>query len=74
VYIVTKNNSFMPLAPIKYTKTIQVMVSDIQSQTLAKMKNRNVKIPQFIRDAIKEKIQRDYKELKPKEKKEHLPF
>ena len=64
----------MPSSPIKYTKTIQVMISDIQSETLKKMKCRNVKIPQFIRDAIKEKIIRDYNELRPKEEKVDCPF
>lgn len=65
----------MPVAPVKYTKTIQVMVTEIQAKTLAKMKERNVKIPQFIRESIKEKIQRDYSELKPKgEQEDYCPF
>lgn len=38
------------------------------------MKNRNVKIPQFIRNAIREKIKRDYSELMPKPKKTDCPF
>ena len=64
----------MPLAPIKYTKTIQVMVTDVQSETLSKLKSRNIKIPKFIREAIAEKIKRDYAELLPKRKKEYCPF
>ena len=64
----------MPSTPIKYTKTVQTMITDIQHETLRKMKERNVKIPQFIRDAIKEKIIRDYNELKPKEEKIDIPF
>lgn len=64
----------MPSSPVKYTKVIQTMVSDIQYETLMKMKSRNVKIPQFVRDAIKEKIKRDYQELQPKPKKEYCPF
>lgn len=64
----------MPVAPVKYTKTIQVMVTEVQAKTLSKMKKRNVKIPQFIRQAIKEKIQRDYAELKPKIKEDYRPF
>jgi len=64
----------MPVAPVKYTKTIQVMVTDTQSKTLDKMRDRNVKIPQFIRDAISEKIKRDYQELRPKPKEDCCPF
>lgn len=39
-----------------------------------KMKSYNVNVCKFIRDAIKEKINREYSELIPKEPKEYNPF
>jgi hypothetical protein len=38
------------------------------------LKDRNIKVANFVRQAIKEKINRDAKELKPKEIKEYCPF
>jgi hypothetical protein len=38
------------------------------------LKDRNIKVANFVRQAIKEKINRDAKELKPKDKKEYCPF
>lgn len=38
------------------------------------MKSYNVDVGQFIRDAIKEKINREYKDLLPKPKKQYCPF
>ena len=64
----------MPVAPVKYTKTIQTPVTDIQWSTLQVLKSRNVKIPQFIREAIKEKIDREAAELRVKPKKIICPF
>ena len=64
----------MPLAPIKYTKTIQTPVTDIQWCTLQVLKSRNIKVPQFIREAIKEKIDREASELRVKPKKIICPF
>jgi hypothetical protein len=45
-----------------------------QKETLIKLKELNVKVPKFVRDAIKEKLQREYKELVVKEKKIEIPF
>ena len=64
----------MPVAPLKYTKTIQTPITDIQYQTLQKLKNRNIKVPQFIREAIKEKIQREASELIVKPIEDICPF
>ena len=64
----------MPVAPVKYTKTLQTPVTDIQWQTLQKLKIRNIKVPQFVREAIKEKIQREASELIIKPKKDYCPF
>ena len=49
-----------------YTKTKVIRVSENQLKTLQKMKSYNVDIGNFIRDAISEKIRREYDDLKPK--------
>jgi hypothetical protein len=48
--------------------------SKIQFDTLKKLESYNIKVCQFIRDAVKEKIQRDYNDLLPKPKKVECPF
>ena len=58
----------------KYTKTKVLRISEIQHNTLVKMKSYNVDVSEFIRQAIKEKINREYKELLPKPKKQYIPF
>ena len=60
--------------PIKYTKVKTLKITETQHSTLLKMKSYNVDVSEFIRQAIKEKINREYKELKPKPKKEYCPF
>jgi hypothetical protein len=60
--------------PLKYTKVKVIKITDTQFQTLKKLESYNVKVSDFIRDAISEKIKRDYEELKPKPKKEYCPF
>lgn len=64
----------MPVAPLKYTKVLQTPITDVQYKTLTKLKSRGVKIPQFVREAIKEKIDREAAELRPKPKKVYCPF
>ena len=58
----------------KYTKTKVIRISEVQLATLQKMKSYNVDVSQFIRDAIAEKIKREYSNLLPKPKKECCPF
>ena len=58
----------------QYTKTKVIRISETQHKTLRKMKLYNVDVGSFIREAIKEKIQREYKDLLPKTKKEYTPF
>lgn len=58
----------------KYNKTKVLRISETQHRILVKMKSYNVDVCQFIRDAIKEKINREYKELKPKPEKIKCPF
>ena len=52
----------------KYNYVITTKISTKQKETLDKLKSKNIKISNFIRLAIKEKIQREYSELikKPK--------
>jgi|Laugrespbdmm15sd_2_1035082.scaffolds.fasta_scaffold01107_9 hypothetical protein len=57
-----------------YTKTKVIRISESQLKTLQKMKSYNVDVGKFIRDAISEKIKREYQYLIPKTKKEYCPF
>ena len=57
-----------------YTEVFTLKISATQKRTLEKLKSRNIKVSDFIRKAIAEKIQRDYAELKDKPKKEYCPF
>jgi len=50
-----------------YTKTKVIRITDSQLATLKKMKSYNVDVGHFIREAIKEKIKKEYKELMPKQ-------
>ena len=45
-----------------------------QAKTLATLEAYNVNINQFIRLAIKEKIQRDWKSIKENKNREYNPF
>jgi len=58
----------------QYTQTKVIRISEMQLNTLQKMKSLNVDVGNFIRIAIQEKIKRDYKELILKPKKEYCPF
>jgi len=54
-------------------KTKVIRISETQLKTLQKMKFYNVDVGNFIREAIAEKIKRDYSDLISKPKKE-CPF
>ena len=58
----------------QYTEIITLKVTPIQKQTLDKLKQRNVKVANFIRLAIAEKLKRDAKELIIKANKQYCPF
>ena len=58
----------------KYTKTKVIRISETQLITLQKMKSYNVDVGKFIREAIDEKIKREYKDLLPKPTKIKYPF
>jgi len=54
--------------PIKYTKSKVVKLTEVQYQTLKKLENYNIRVCDFIRDAISEKLQIEKIEIvKPKE-------
>ena len=55
-------------------KTKVIRISETQDLTLKKMKSYNIDVAKFIRDAISEKIKREYKDLLPKPKKQYCPF
>jgi len=58
----------------KYTKVKVIKITETQHNTLKKMKGYKVDVCRFIRDAIKEKIDKEYADLIPKTKKEYTPF
>jgi hypothetical protein len=58
----------------RYTKTKVLRITEVQHNTLIKMKSYNVDVAKFIRDAISEKIKREHSNLIPKPKKEYCPF
>lgn len=55
------------------TKTKVIRISQIQHDTLNKMQSYNIDVGRFIRDAIAEKIKREYQDLIPKIK-NNCPF
>jgi len=50
----------------KYTEKQSFNTSKIQKETLKKLDTYGYNVSQFIRDAISEKIQRDWPEIKSK--------
>jgi len=57
-----------------YNKQISLKISELQKETLNKLSSRNIKVSNFIRLAIKEKLERDYKDLVVKPEKFKMPF
>ncbi len=57
-----------------YTEVFTLKISSTQKRTLEKLKSRNIKVSDFVRKVISEKIKRDYVELQDKPKKEYCPF
>ena len=55
-------------------KTKVIRISETQHKTLLKMKLYNIDVAKFIREAIAEKIKREYSELIPKQNKNICPF
>jgi post-segregation antitoxin (ccd killing protein) len=50
------------------------MISEQQSRSLDTLKDYNVNVSQFIRSAIKEKLQRDWKGIREEKTKFKCPF
>lgn len=57
----------------KLTKRQVIMITETQDKSLNILKSYNVNVSQFIRQAIKEKIKRDWKSIK-QNKKDYCPF
>lgn len=55
-------------------KTKVIRITEIQYNTLKKMQSYNIDVCRFIREAISEKIEREYKDLIPKPEKVYIPF
>lgn len=62
------------MKPLIYTEVVVLKITPIQKQTLNKLKSRKIRVSEFIRKAISEKINRDAKELEFKPKKQFTPF
>ena len=57
-----------------YTEVFTLKISSTQKRTLEKLKSRNIKVSDFVRKAIAEKINREYENLKEKPKDDFCPF
>lgn len=64
----------MAIKPYKYTVTYKLMITEVQAKSLAKLKDYDVNIAQFIRDAIREKIAKDWPKIKESKQGIRLPF
>jgi hypothetical protein len=60
--------------PLIYTKSKVVKLTEVQYQTLKKLEKYNVRVCDFIRDAISEKIQREKIEIVKPKIKNDCPF
>lgn len=58
----------------KLTENKTIKFSKEQINSLKKLDNLGINVSQFIRLAIKEKIRRDYKNIKEEKLKEYCPF
>lgn len=58
----------------KLTVRQVIMISEKQSESLATLKQYDVNVSQFIRQAIKEKLQREWKIIKEKKERAKTPF
>ena len=57
----------------QFTINKTIKISEKQNESLKILKSYNINIGRFIRQAIKEKIQKDWKEIKENNK-EQTPF
>ena len=61
-----------PELQFSYKKVISF--TEKQHQSLITLDNYGVNVNQFIRQAVKEKLQRDWKTIKESKNKEYCPF
>jgi len=66
--------TFITIKMQQFTVRQTIMISEIQAQSLDKLKQYDVNVSQFIRQSIKEKLQRDWKQIKENKQKIKLPF
>lgn len=59
---------------LQYTYKIKIAFNSQQKRAFEILKKHNVNINQFIRQAIKEKIKRDWKSIKEEKTKGYCPF
>lgn len=60
--------------PLIYTHSKVVKLTEVQYQTLKKLEKYNVRVCDFIRDAISEKLQREKIEIVKPKVKNNCPF
>lgn len=58
----------------QYSVRQVILITNQQHESILKLSKYDVNISQFIRQAIKEKIQRDWKIIKEEKEKIKLPF
>lgn len=58
----------------QYTERHTIMISKQQKESLEILKSYNVNTSQFIRQAIKEKIKREWKQIKESKESSYCPF
>lgn len=59
---------------VKYNKPRTIKFSEVQDNTLNKLASYKINVAEFVRQAIAEKIKREYKELILKTPKSDCPF
>lgn len=59
---------------LQLTEIYTLRTTKIQKQSLRKLKAYNVDVGRFIRDAIREKISRDWPKIKEENNNEKTPF
>jgi len=59
---------------VQYTYKKQVGFTEKQRQSLLKLQSYDVNVNQFIRQAVKEKLQRDWPMIKEKKSRIKCPF
>ena len=59
---------------IQYSYKKQIGFTEKQHEALRKIEEYGVNVNQFIRQAIKEKINRDWKQIQEKKERVKLPF